>query len=163
MSSYQHRNKQGGHEEMGEEEENWSHINFYWAFDLLPSVNDRNKWHPADRAEFVSYVKGKYNYDGSDGPRFGLNPVIVSLRVQGRPARYDVDNIIKPFLDAITASKSVWVDDSQIVDLRIEKCQSNHSSIICTVAGRGSDLWIGRWANFAALFPSRKARASWTG
>ena len=41
----------------------------------------------------------------------------------------DVDNLAKPILDAITATGAVWLDDRQIVDLRIIKAAAPEPSV----------------------------------
>lgn len=130
-----------------------THIIFYWAFHLLPTVNNRSTWATDDRNAFIKYLRDKYDFGGKSGAKFGPNAVTVSLEVQVRPARFDVDNLIKPMLDAVTASRAIWLDDSQVVDLRVRKWPAFHSSIVCRVSGQMSDQWAELLSRFDSMYP----------
>jgi hypothetical protein len=129
-----------------------THIIFYWAFNLLPTINNRAKWATYDRDAFIKYLHDKYDFAGNNGPKFGGYPVTVSLEAQVRPSRYDVDNLVKPMLDAVTASRAIWIDDSQVVDLRVRKWPAAHSSIVCRVSGQVSDRWAEMLDRFDATY-----------
>lgn len=45
----------------------------------------------------------------------------------------DVDNLVKPILDAITMTGAVWKDDSQVVDLHVVKATAQEPHVEITI------------------------------
>lgn len=68
-----------------------------------------------------SVVETVFESLGQHKPKAGRLSVSIELHQPDRRAR-DIDNIVKPLLDALTAAK-VWNDDSQVDQLRVIRCE----------------------------------------